>query len=184
MKTKKILALALAAVLLVAVTVAGTIAYLVDTTDEVKNTFTTAGIDIDLTETDADWTMQMIPGTSKVKDPVVKVIRPETSVDIYLFVKFEETVDESVVTYTSNLTETNGWKLVDGQNNVWWREVKATDETIEWHLIAGDKVEVKSTVTAIPDDAATMVYTAYAIQTINGDGTTFTPEAAWAELNP
>lgn len=157
--------------------IAGTVAWLTDKTDEVKNTFTTAGIDITLTETfnaksspdkeeNDTWTMQMIPGTSATKNPVVTVVRPETDVDIYLFVKFEETVDENVVTYTSNLTEANGWHALTEVDGVWYREVGKADKDVSWHLLKDDTVSVASTVTKdkIPSETGTMKFTAYAIQ--------------------
>lgn len=162
MKNKKILALALAAVLLVAVGVGGTLAWLADTTEEVKNTFTAAGIDITLEETeglvDGKWEMQMIPGTSKAKNPVVTVEKA-TTVDIILFVQFTETVNEDHLTYTSTLTDVNGWTY-DEQKKVYYRLVSAesvktgtvvcdlcTDTDLHWHMLAGDEVEVKNTVT-------------------------------------
>ena len=49
-KTKKIVTLALAAVLLVGTTVAATVAYLQDETEVVKNTFTVGNVEIDLDE--------------------------------------------------------------------------------------------------------------------------------------
>ena len=50
-KTRKVLAVVLAFVLTVSLSVAGTIAYLADT-DSAKNTFTTGNVKIDLTEAD------------------------------------------------------------------------------------------------------------------------------------
>ena len=191
---KKILVLALAAVLLVAASVAGTLAYLFDTTTPVENTFTTAGIDIELTETwnaksndavtDNDhWTARLIPGVEYDKDPIVSVIRPETDVEIYLFVKIEKTANlDDLITYTSNLT---GWtELVTG-SGIYYRTVAADEEAgcgdedcrakenPHWHLLTGDKVTVKATLTGadIPDDgtAVNITYTAYACQTATFD---------------
>jgi len=187
------IALALALVLLVGAAVGGTIAWLIDKTAPVTNTFTTAGIDIDLTETfntaskeggQMDtWTAQMIPGKEYKKDPVVAVDGTKTDIDVYLFVKFEEKNNASTyLTYTSLLNEANGWDLVDGQTNVWWREVKTTDGIKSWHLLEGDKVTVKNTVTKnnMTDAAnAELVYTAYAIQK---EGFA-TAELAWAEAS-
>lgn len=184
---KALVVLSLMMVLVLAA-VGGTLAWLVDDTDPVVNTFATAGIDIELTENmDADgkWTMQMIPGTSKAKNPVVKVNRPETDVDIWLFVKFEETVDENVLTYTSTLTIANGWTALENVDNVWYRRVNANDPKIEWHLLENDIVSVSGNVTKnqIPDNAGTMTYTAYACQVANGTSE-FTPAEAWEILNP
>ena len=54
MNMKKAIALSLAIMILVAASVAGTIAWLQDTTQVVTNTFTTSNIDITLSETDSD----------------------------------------------------------------------------------------------------------------------------------
>ena len=64
-KTKKILALALAAVMLVCTTVAATVAYLQDT-DSVSNTFTIGQVDITLDELPVD--PYGVPSTSEVVD--------------------------------------------------------------------------------------------------------------------
>ena len=71
MKMKKAIAMVLAVMLIVALSVAGTIAWLTDTTEEVENTFTVGNINIDLTETEN--TYKIIPGTSQSKDPKVTV---------------------------------------------------------------------------------------------------------------
>ena len=80
---KKKLTTVLAIVLVVALSVAGTYAYLTDKTATIKNTFTVGNVNITLTETwntDTDgngkpdaWKMQLIPGTSAKKDPTVTV---------------------------------------------------------------------------------------------------------------
>lgn len=176
------------------VSVGGTIAWLTDDTDPVVNTFTPSDIAITLTETwntDTDndekadaWKAQMIPSKEYTKDPVVAVDGTVTDVDVYLFVKFEETGDPSTyLTYTSTLTEDNGWKLVEGTTNVWYRVVKTTDTTKSWNLLEGNKITVKNTVTKENMSvaaAASLKYTAYAIQT---EGFT-SVAAAWAEVNP
>ena len=202
----RILLTALAALLLVTLAVGGTMAWLVDTTGPVENTFTAAGIDIDLTETkglnaEGKWTMQMIPGTSKDKNPIVSVIRDTTDVDIYLFVKFENSAPANL-TYTSNLDgDKNGWtqgKGTDGvPTNVWYRTVAKSETTTcgvtdcdvtnpHWHLLAGDTVSVANTVekddTTNSIAGGSMKWTAYAIQTANGNGTTFDVGDAWKEI--
>lgn len=145
----KVLVLALAMVLLVTATVGGTLAWLTDKTDEVKNVFTTADIGVTLvetfnTDTNNDqkpdtWRAQLVPGYSYVKDPVVTV--KADSVDCWLFVKFEETNTPSTyLTYTSTLTTTNDWTQGDGTNipsNVWYREVTSSDKDQSWYLLDG-----------------------------------------------
>lgn len=91
----KSMALLLAMVLLVGCAIGGTLAWLVDKTDEVKNTFTTSNIDIELTETgvpDEDGGMEnsykMVPGWTLSKDPKVTV--KAGSEDCYLFIKVDK----------------------------------------------------------------------------------------------
>lgn len=144
-KARRVL-LTLSLVLVVAfAAVGGTLAWLTDNTQQVKNTFSPAGVEINLTETmntDTNndgkfdsWTAQLIPGKTYEKDPYVHVIRNDTTdkdgkvvkgtdVDIYLFVKFEERFDENVLTYASNLNEEMGWKQVPSTDNVWYRVVE------------------------------------------------------------
>lgn len=203
----RILLTAVAALLLVVVAVGGTMAWLADTTTEVTNTFSPAGIDINLDETwndseDVDkdgiteeWIMQMIPGTSKAKDPIVSVEKT-TTVDIYLFVKFNETVDENYLTYTNALTAADsGWTELE--TGVWYRPVTAAEIAagtecegcrdngiLHWHLLVGDIVSVADTVGANTDNitGGEMTWTAYAIQQMGSNNTVMEPAAAWAAL--
>lgn len=189
-----------------AASIGGTLAWLVDKTDSVTNTFTTAGIDIRLTETwntdtnndgenDA-WTAQMIPGYSYTKDPKVTV--SADSVDCYLFVKFEATGSPSkYLEYTSTLTvASNGWTRGTGTstseggdgvpNNVWYRKVLASDTTRSWELLDGNTITVKDTVTKGNMPAAgsepKLTYTAYASQLYKNATTEFTPAEAWVNV--
>ena len=204
---KKTMTLILALVLVVGCVVGGTVAWLVDSTSEVKNVFTTADIDVTLTETfntdtDGDnkndaWKAQMIPGYSYTKDPKVEV--STNSVDCYLFVKFEETNNPSTyLTYTSTLTTANGWTqgTGDGEDgngvptNVWFRKVMASDATRSWALLKDNTISVKETVTKgnmQTAATATLTYTAYASQLYKNNNATdneFTAKEAWNNVNP
>ena len=68
---KKKLTTVLAIVLVVALSVAGTYAYLTAKTAQVVNTFTVGNVNIDLTEKTTDY--KMVPGTTINKDPKVTV---------------------------------------------------------------------------------------------------------------
>lgn len=175
---KKKLTTVLAIVLVVALSVAGTYAYLTDTTGPVVNTFTVGNVNIDLTETfntdtnndnkpDA-WQAQLIPGKEYTKDPVVTV--KGGSEKCYLFVKFDEIGNPAdYLTYTS-LLAAPAWTQGDDTDipaNVWYRVVdkSATDTT--FHLLDGDTVTIKNTVTNENMEAASgakLAYTAYACQ--------------------
>ena len=191
---KKKLTTVLAIVLVVALSVAGTYAYLTDKTATIKNTFTVGNVNITLTETwntDTDgngendaWKMQLIPGTSAVKDPTVTVLGG--SEKCYLFVKFEEKNSPTTyLTYTSTLTDANGWTKLEGESNVWYRVVNKAPTDTSFVLLQaddeGNMVTVKDTVTNtnMADAAkAELAYTAYACQ---HEG--MTAAQAWAEVN-
>lgn len=202
---KKSLLLVLALVLAVTAAVGGTLAWLTDSTTEVKNVFTTAGIDVELTETwnfDTNndgtndcWKAQLIPGYSYTKDPVVTV--SADSVDCYLFVKFEEKNNASTyLTYTSTLSAANGWTQGTGEGegkngvpaNVWFRKVKTADEIKSWHLLSDDTITVNGTTVtkATMETAANaqLVYTAYASQLYKSAGVEFSAAEAWTNAQP
>lgn len=170
----RILLTAVAALLLVAMTVAGTIAYLTDVTDSVTNSFTSADIHIDLTETmntdtnndkvNDTWTMQMIPGTSKAKDPTVHVDDDLTSVNIYVYVKVEVAdAIKDVLTYSVD----GNWKaLGDAYPNIYYREWTDGSGDVSWPVLTDSTVSVSKDLTADDVYAAegNIVITAYAIQ--------------------
>ena len=135
MKTKrKALLLSLCAVLLVAVSVMGTIAYLTST-DNVTNTFTVGSVAITLDETDVDNSTvgaerdkansyKLIPGHTYTKDPIIHV--GANSEDCYLFVKvvneiaaIEEDDTAARKTKIASQMRTKGWVAVDGQTGVY-----------------------------------------------------------------
>lgn len=178
MKTKKILALALAAVLLVAVSVAGTVAYLTATTTEVVNTFKPADIQLELTESNTPWEMQLVPGTEKGKDPKVTVT---TSVEAYVFVEFICSVAEgtNTLTYDFALNNANsGWSKLEDEQNIWYTTVEAG--THNWELLAGNKVSIPAeAVNADVNKGFTMTFDAWAIQKEGFDSAA----AAWAQVN-
>lgn len=101
MKTKsKALLLSLCAVLLVAASVLGTMAYLTST-DEVKNTFTVGSVAITLDETDVDNSTtgadrdransyKLLPGHTYTKDPMVTVLKGSEASYIKMTVTFSE----------------------------------------------------------------------------------------------
>lgn len=205
----KSLALVLVLVLVLGCAVGGTIAWFTDKTDDVVNTFTVGNIDIKLEETwntDADgdgtndsWSAALIPGFTYTKDPKVTV--EAGSEDCWLFVKFvEKNSPSDYLTYTSTLTEANGWTQGDGTEipaDVWYREVSKSETDFVRYLLEGTGngdlkngyVTVKDTVVkagstsgvVMPDAANTpeLSYTAYAVQLYKTNGVKFTAAEAW-----
>lgn len=190
MKLKKALLLVLCAVLLVAASVMGTVAYLQDSTDAVVNTFTVGEVQITLTETPNDgdeWTAKLIPGKEYTKDPVVTVLGG--SEDCWLFIEIVETNEPQK--YLDFAYDLDGWTPLSGETGVYYREVEQSAADQPWSLIAGDKVTVKSGIVnpdaalganevnmPAADKAPTISFTAYAIQK---EGFT-SAAAAWAQV--
>lgn len=193
MKKKIIITITMLA-LIICLTIGGTLAWLMDTTDPVQNTFTSGDVDITLvetpnTDTDNDgiadsWSAQMIPGNTYAKNPKVTVT-DSTDVDCWLFVRFEENGNAGTyLTYTSTLTTENGWTQGNGNDiplNVWYREVSKDANTKSWELLVDNTVTVKDSVTKenmAQAQEAELVFTAYAAQKDNR-----TVEEAWALFN-
>ena len=173
---KKTLALVLALTLLVAGVVGGTLAWLTDRTAEVKNTFTVGDINIDLTETTADY--KMVPGNTIAKDPTVTV--KANSETCWLFVEVTESENlNNFITYTI----ANGWTELE--SGVYYREVSASNADQTFPVLAGNTVTVKSDVTktmleTAKTDAPTLTFKAYAVQKDN----VASASDAWAKVNP
>lgn len=169
----------LALVLALGCAVGGTIAWLTAQTPDVKNTFTYGNINIELNETKpVNREAKIIPGKDIEKDPTVKVLA--NSEDCWLFVKVvkEGTFVANKVTYDI----ADGWELVEGQTNVYWREVSANAANQDFPVLKDNKVTVSNTLTKadIKDITTdpTLAFTAYAIQK-EGTGTA---AEAWAKI--
>lgn len=180
---KKSLALVLALAMIVVCVVGGTLAWLIATTPEVKNTFTTSNVDITLTETTTNY--QMIPGYTIAKDPKVTVLAD--SEKCYLFVKVDKSANfDNFMTCTI----ATGWTALDGVNGVYYRIVDASATNQEFGVLKDNQVTVKDTVTKAmlnaltADTQPTLTFTAYACQYNNSNDTNFGPADAWAKVYP
>lgn len=134
MKTRsKALLLTFCAVLLVAASVLGTMAYLTSQ-DIVTNTFTVGNVAITLDETNVGTDGTPVPSTSPVKSNSYKLLPGHTytkdptihvatgSEDCYLFVKVDNqisTIEKSGNTTVAEQMKTKGWKAVEDQTNVY-----------------------------------------------------------------
>ena len=165
---KKKLMTVLALVLVIAMSVAGTVAYLTHITAPITNTFTVGNIDIGLAETMTDF--KMVPGCDIAKDPVVTV--DANSEDCWLFVRIDESSNlKDFISYAV----AEGWTQGDGTNipsKVWYRPVEAATADQTFSVLAGDKVTVNNDVTktmmdGLKDSGAiqpTLTFTACAVQ--------------------
>lgn len=193
MKTRnKALLLTFGAVLLVAASVLGTLAWLTAETNEVKNIFTVGNINITLTETTTDF--KMVPGCTIAKDPKVTVLKDSEA--CWLFVKIVESENlDSFITY--NVAE--GWMALEGVESVYYRKVDAetTKDNVAYQVLMGEVdgefkdgfVTVNDTVTKADMDALTtatyptLTFTAYACQLYKSNGVEFTAADAWAQVS-
>lgn len=174
---KNILIPVLALALVLCCVVGGSLAWLVDQTDPVKNTFTVGDINIDLTETTTDY--KMVPGNTIAKDPTVTV--EAASEASWLFVKITESANfDDFMTYAV----ADGWTALAEATGVYYRQVPAATADTTFAVLKDDTVSVKDTVTkeqlsALEADAyPTLTFQAYAVQSDN----VATAADAWAKL--
>ena len=181
MKNTKKLIVAIAALsILLCCAVGGTLAYLWDKTDPVTNTFTYGDINITLAET-AGLDLQMIPGRTIAKDPIVTV--KADSEECYLFVKIVAT--EKLSDYLS-YELADGWTALNDVPGVYYRTVASATTDATFPVLKNNQVTVKTTVTkemmeAVKANAelVKLSFTAYAVQKENvADVTT-----AWGIAN-
>ena len=179
---KKTLITILATVLVCCCVAGGTLAWLMDSTKTVTNTFTVGNVDIELKETDAggnilnatetaqNASFKMVPGNTIKKDPKITV--KANSEASWLFVKVEES--STLDTYIT-------WVIADGwtelESGVYYRDAAATTnaDAEPISILKGDSVTVNNGVTKAQMDALneagatqpTLSFTAYAVQKAN-----------------
>ena len=201
-KAKKIVALLLCAVLLIGASVAGTLAFLTSKAT-VTNSFTVgkvvlgedgkAGLDeakvdeygVAVTPASrvTENTYKLIPGHTYTKDPTVHV--GANSEACWLFVKVENGIanieaatatGEDPYTKIAEQVTANGWTLVGGETNIYYKEAAKTGDTGADYIVFGNFR--LATNAAVSDYAsAKITVTAYAIQK---DG--LTVDEAWTAL--
>lgn len=184
MKTRsKALLLTLCAVLLVAASVLGTMAYLTSTAS-VENTFTVGKVNITLDETDVDDSTpnaerdqrnsyKLMPGHEYTKDPIVHVAAG--SEDCYLFVKVDNqisTIEAKTNTIASQMAA-KGWVAVAEHDGVYVYVGTTAGATDPLAVSAGTNVTVFEKMVIDGDVNAdqlktyenkTITVTAYAVQ--------------------
>lgn len=193
-KMYKAMLLVLCAVLLVAGSVMGTLAYLQMKTETVTNTFTTGKVEITLKEyaikadgaadtsneidaTTADQTLggiKLVPGRKIHKNPFITVA--QGSEKCYLFVKVENTLSADVATIDWTAGD---WTLIEGTNIYYYKEVVDASQ-------AAKKVDVFKSITCENDiqkyeSVGNIAITAYAVQAEGFEGEfAVAANAAWA----
>lgn len=193
---KKTIAVVLALVLVICCAVGGVLAWLTDTTDSIKNTFTVGKVDITLDEKKTDVygvpveptervtdgnAYKLIPGHTYTKDPTVTVVGG--SEKCYLFVKVDA-VNAELITYTVDIGAEK-WQQLSGVDGVYYRVVDAKDANQPFPVLTGNQFSVKENTTAAEladitaENPSSLTFTAYAVQAEGFDSAA----AAWAAAN-
>lgn len=181
---KKKLTTVLAIVLVVALSVAGTYAYLTAQTDQVKNTFTAAGLASKFTldeskatqQTDGSYTLDVndrvqentysvVPKVNLAKDPTVHV-KLEKNVGAYVFLAVDNnlgdgltaTIDDTQWTALNKTYTANG-----AEWTIYYKQLagSATPAQVDINVLAGQQIVVGDTVA---EDCGNIVFNAYLTQ--------------------
>ena len=194
-KMYKAMLLVLCAILLVAGSVMGTLAYLQMTTKTVTNVMTVGNVSITLTETELDAdgnvtgtivatadsvtggpnTYKLIPNQSYVKDPTVTVAA--NSEACYVFVKVVngiKNIEDADSTIAAQMV-TNGWTVLNG--DVYYKAIASSTSDTECPVFASFKISSAVTnATLATYQNATITVQAFAIQSYGFN----TAAEAWA----
>ena len=204
----KIIPLLLALALLVCCGIGGTVAWLMDSTEAVTNTFTIGDINLTLVESPYNAannsygnpvqstrenpltnSYPLIPGNSYKKDPKVTVLA--NSEDCYLFVRMEKIGNpDNYLDFTFN---DDGWYTYNGEEGVYYREVSKSASDQSWDLLkkidgdftikVSDKIVKAGTASGdyidMPANNPEIKFTAYAVQKAN-----LSLKKAWELVDP
>ena len=203
---KKILAVVLAVVVLAVAAVGATLAWLMDTSDTVVNTFTLGNVSISLSETitndngEGGNAYQLIPGNTYAKDPKVTVTGDSEA--CWLFIKVDEAgtnaaaaLEYAVRNDWTQLTveqdDGEGGKINVPVAGVYYREVAASEDDQSFYVLAGGaddlangQITIRSTLTSDQmteiqnGTVPSLAFTAYAIQKDN----VANANTAWTEI--
>jgi len=196
----KVAAVAIALVLVCCMAVGGTLAWLMDETDEVVNTFTSAELFADPTtdftlwehevadedkdgqytltdvETDEGIEYTILPGVNIPKDPTVDVVNLKSNA--YLFIKVVSTL-ETGLSYALD----DCWEAVDGYSGIYVYtvddsaviDVQGATKTFEANILADKQIVVATDYVA--NTPGSLSFTAYMVQA-TGNGAN--AAEAWA----
>ena len=161
---KKILITVLACVLVAALSIGGTLAYLTAQTDAKVNTFVAGnigGTTLTITE-QAGQSFTIVPGTSVTKDPRINI--GANTIKAIAFVKVVQSNNwDSKMTYGID----SGWKPIDGSTTIYYRILDADTSADSYPVLLNNTVSFAGTMTPAEVTAAnnaTLTFTAYISQ--------------------
>lgn len=198
---KKILAMALAVVLLIGVGVGGTLAWLTATSGTVTNTFTVGDVNIELKEHDLvngeltndevveENTYKVLPGTTQPKDPFVRVLA--NSEDSWIFVQVKE-VNNTAGTdlkYVEWAIDNSIWTHLETNGNihtyVLTNKYTTKDANETYNVLLNQTVTYNNDLTKAMLDTVTdntkpqLIFKAFAVQ----EEAATTAADAWAKID-
>lgn len=197
-KMYKAMLLVLCAVMLMAGSVLGTLAYLKAETGPITNTMTVGKVAITLNETDVDEygvkdgdtrvtenTYKLIPGHTYVKDPTITVAAGSEA--CYLFVKVENgivDIEDQDKTIASQM-DANGWEELDASDDIWYKPtaVDARDAADDISVAIFTSFTIDGTAEIADYAGETIAVTAYAVQAEgfdDADSSGTAADEAWA----
>ncbi len=192
MTLKKKFTLGLALIMLLALAVMGSYAYLTSTPETVSNTFTVGKIEITLDEAKVDEygtvdstatarvtgnSYKLVPGHTYVKDPIVHVLKDSEACWLFVKVEDELTAIEDTTTIANQITANNWTALGENYPGVYYKEQAAVTANTDVPVFANFKVKSDADVTSYAGKKIDI--TAYAIQK---DGLS-TAADAWAAVS-
>ena len=189
--SRKTLVMMMAMVIAFSGAIGGTLAWLMDKTQTITNTFTVGDINIELDETgatdidndgDEENSYEITPGGSVEKDPWVTV--KAGSKACWLFVKLDKSANfDTYLSYTVDTSE-GAWTALEGESGVYYRMVSASAADQKFYVIKDNKVSVKNvSMDALingTESLPTLSVTAYAVQQAN----IASAAEAWKQVAP
>lgn len=177
---KSIFTLTAAFVLVAALSIGGTLAWLTAQTNTITNTFTGSDITVKLEETTENY--KMVPGATIKKDPKATVV--EGSENCWLFVEITKSTTPKLDDYIT-YTVASPWAPIEEGSNVYYIKVDGTTATVNtpYPILTNNQVTVKDNVTEAMMDAInaegadkpTLSFKVYAVQLEAGE----TAAKAW-----
>ena len=183
--SQKLTVVLLAVVLVLCCTIGGSLAWLMDTSNTVTNTFTVGDIAIELKEhslvngelsneevvASIENTYKILPGTTQPKDPFVRFTKESEA--CWLFVKIDEennTVDDKNYKYVT-YTVDSAWTPVEGTTNVYYINLTSgmvADQTVKNILdnktVSYNQDLTKEELAVAATKQPKLIFTAYAVQ--------------------
>jgi len=183
--SKKALAMLLSLVLVIGCVVGGTLAWLVDSSETVTNTFSVGDINITLSETTGT-SYKILPGGTSAKDPTLKIQQGSEKCWVYVLVDNTVVLNGEVVA-TPNIDKSD-WSVVEtnGTKTLYRYKAVVDASSVEQPLPVFTTVAYADTITKDNIDIlkdTKIVITGYAHQSENTTQAVADEAAkAWAEF--